>query len=84
MGDMDDDFRAMHKANQEKRESNRGASARMLTAAGITFVTKNDGAHLIVAERYDFWPGTGLWMARGDKTKRRGVVNLIKRIKAKP
>jgi len=84
MGDMGDDFRAMREFGKAKRESNRDASTRMLTAAGISFVSKNDGAHLIVAERYDFWPGTGLWMARGDKTKQRGVSNLIKRIKAKP
>ena len=81
----DDDVSAMWRehraASQEKRASNRDRSAALLQEAGIQFVSKNGGAHLIVAERYDFWPGTGLWMARGDKSKSRGVKRLIQRIK---
>jgi hypothetical protein len=56
MGEMFNDWR---KAKQEKRASNRDASAQLLMAAGIGFESRNDGAHLIVAGRYDFWPGTG-------------------------
>ena len=74
--------RAMRAASQSKREQNRLHSPAMLTAAGIPFESRNGGAHLIVAGRYDFWPGTGLWMARGDKAKRRGVRKLIARIQA--
>ena len=36
--------------------------------------------HLIVlagAKEVDFWPGTGLWIVRGTKDKRRGVRKLI-------
>lgn len=74
-------WREYREASQEKRAVNRAISAQMLVDAGIQFESRNDGAHLIVEGRYDFWPGTGLWMARGEKTKRRGVRQLIARIK---
>lgn len=73
-------YREQSEASKAKRASNREYSARLLTEAGIAFETRNDGAHLIVAGRYDFWPGTGLWMVRGDRTKNRGVRKLIARI----
>lgn len=81
MSDMGEDFKELKKISQAKRERNRESSSQLLREAGISFVEKNNGAHLIVNDRYDFWPGTGLWMARGDKTKQRGVMKLIKRIK---
>lgn len=65
-----------------QRAGNRDASAQMLKQAGIPFESQNGGAHLIVAGRYDFWPGTGLWQARGEATKQRGVRRLIARIQA--
>lgn len=81
---VDDDiiagFEIMHEASKVKRASNRVNSAHLLTAAGISFESRNNGAHLIVAKRYDFWPGTGLWMVRGEKTKQRGVSKLIERV----
>lgn len=48
----------------------------MLTAAGVNFESKNIDAHLIVkmpGKTIDFWPGTGLWMVRGQPTRRYGV-----------
>jgi len=75
-------WRAWHQLRAAKRAANRDASTLMLKNAGIPFESKNDGAHLIVAGRYDFWPGTGLWQARGERTKQRGVHRLIARISA--
>lgn len=63
--------------SQTKRASNRESSAKMLVEAGIPFESKNGGAHLIVAGKYDFYPGTGLWIARGDSYRHRGVRSLI-------
>lgn len=74
------DYDAMKAESKERRARNRERSAQMLRDAGITFEERNAGAHLVVAGRYDFWPGTGLWVARGDKTKRRGVHSLVARI----
>lgn len=81
MGDMSDTFTAMRKEGQAKRASNRESSAKLLQDAGIPFERKNGGAHLIVAGRYDFWPGTGVWIVREDGTKSRGVRKLIARVK---
>lgn len=80
MGDMGGDFNALKKMRQEKRASNRDDSAVMLTEAGIKYEAKNLGAHLIVeagAKKVDFWPGTGLWMVRGQAAKHRGVRKLM-------
>lgn len=80
MGDMGDDFNTWKKHKQEKRANNRDDSAAILSRAGIVFESKNIGAHLIVqagAKTVDFWPGTGLWIVRGDPQKRRGVRQLV-------
>lgn len=80
MGDVGDDFNALKKYRQEKRADNRDQSAALLSRAGVIFESKNIGAHLIVeggAKTIDFWPGTGLWIVRGTKEKRRGVRKLI-------
>lgn len=71
-------------AAMTKRASNREASARNLAAAGIPFESKNNGAHLIVSAPglvVDFWPGTGLWAVRGTNERRRGVRQLITRLR---
>lgn len=74
-------WREHKKLSREKRAANRDRSTEILVLAGIKFMSKNDGAHLIVAERFDFWPGTGLWMERGKSAKQHGIRSLIKRIK---
>lgn len=74
-------WREVKKRGQEKRANNRDRSTEILVLAGIPFVSKNNGAHLIVAERFDFWPGTGLWMERGKAQKHRGIRSLVARIK---
>jgi hypothetical protein len=80
MSDMGDYFTALRKIKQEKRESNRDASATILSRAGVVFESKNLGAHLIVqagATVVDFWPGTGLWIPRSHHKQGRGVRKLV-------
>jgi hypothetical protein len=84
-------WRDIKQARQAKRASNRDDSAQLLTEAGITFESKNDGAHLIVwigksasDRKINFWPGTGLWMLDNTKSKSQrnyGVKNLIQYVK---
>ena len=79
MSEMGDDFRALKKFGQAKRADNRESSAEYLEQRSIPFVSKNDGAHLIVEGRecfIDFWPGTGKWNSRCGK-KGFGVRNLV-------
>ena len=80
--DMGEMFNAYRKDRQAKRERNREYSAKILLEAGISFESKNGGAHLIVEGKYDFWPGTGLWRSRLSQAKGRGVTKLIARLRA--
>lgn len=64
-----------------QRANNRAKSASLLKAAGIPFETRNEGAHLIIADTWDFWPGTGLWKHRHIGRQGRGVLPLLEAIK---
>ena len=79
MSDIGEMWSAEREASQAKRASNRRHSAHLLVSAGVPFVSKNGGAHLLVGEPIfaDFWPGTGLWIERSTGHKSRGVRNLI-------
>lgn len=80
MSDMGELFRDMKAAAQERRANNRENSPARLTEAGIKYESKNGGAHLVVTalgKTIDFWPGTGLWIVRGQSRRQRGVFRLI-------
>lgn len=52
-----------------------------LTEVGIAYTTTN-GEHYVIQDRWDFWPGTGLWIDRLDKRRRfRGIERLIEAVK---
>ena len=82
-------WRDHRKTSQKKRAHNRVASAGRLREAGIDFVRKNGGAHLVITTNQgyiDFWPGTGKYILRYKEGKRghgRGVAKLIKEIGGK-
>ena len=81
--DMGEVWKVRAQANAEKRAANRESSASILARAGVAFKANNFGAHLIVvhADRtVDFWPGTGLWIERGTKTRGRGVRRLLQHL----
>jgi hypothetical protein len=78
MGEM---FTAMRERSRARRANNRAKSAQMLRDAGVEFVEKNGGAHLIVAGCIDCWPGTGLWQDRNLKTRARGVRELLRHVR---
>ena len=70
-------FRAMKTSSQIKRAMNRESSADMLRRLDIPFVVKNSGAHLIVADAWEFWSGTGKWRHRSLPINGRGVRSLL-------
>ena len=79
-------WRDVNEARQAKRASNRDTSAQLLRDAGISFESKNMGAHLIVKAPtgfVDFWPGTGRWIVRGSSRANYGVKRLIQGITSK-
>jgi hypothetical protein len=80
--DMGDLFRAKKAASLVKRADNRASSTDLLVERGVPFASHNLGAHLVVAGKWDFWPGTGKWRERkgiaGRKLREgRGVFNLL-------
>lgn len=80
MGDMGELFSIYKNSRQNKRASNRTRATAVLDSEGIKYEAKNYGAHLIVRHGdvvVDYWPGTGLWIDRRDKLKRRGIRRLI-------
>lgn len=86
MGDMGEIFNGLKGESQKRRADNRENSAKILADNGVSFESKNMGAHLIVTGEsitVDFWPGTGKWIVRGGKTGR-GVFNLLKLKGMKP
>jgi hypothetical protein len=75
------DWDAHRQWSRERRAGNRRNSADILRERGVDFVTRNDGAHLIVqfgTATADFWPGTGKYRVRPDGKYLRGVFNLLK------
>jgi len=70
-------FRAMAEHRQAKRRANNASSTEILRKNGIEFVSKNNGAHLIIGQ-YNFWPSTGLFIHRKTNARGRGVFNLLK------
>jgi hypothetical protein len=81
MTDMHHHFEALKDASKERRASNLERSTNLLGEKGVSYVSKNDGNHLIVTGRdelIDFWPSTGKFKQRSSKVYQRGVFNLLK------
>ena len=81
MSEMGEAFEGWREMKQQKRASNRETSILLLLSRGIGIeAIKNIDAHVIVnhgGHVVDFWPGTGLWIDRATKCKKRGVLKLI-------
>jgi len=85
MGDMGEMFKALKEDRKIKKHSNKVSSTQILTEHGIEFESKNNGVHLIItfdAGKIDFWPSTGKWTPRGERSGR-GISKLIVYIASK-
>ena len=82
MSEIGDTFEGFAEASKLRRAANRENSALILAEHGIFHESPNGGVHLIVkhgVKVVDFWPGTGLWIARKPHYhKARGIFPLIK------
>jgi hypothetical protein len=70
-----------YEEHKNKTAKNREESTKILQERGIDFLSRNNGAHLIVQNNgivVDFWPGTGKYIVRESNIEGRGVFNLIK------
>ena len=67
-------------SHRELTLKNEKSSLRVLQDQGYCIDVRNGGTHLIVATRFDFWPGTGKYMDRLSGTQGRGVFNLLQEL----
>lgn len=67
-----------HNLRNNKKRDNQEYSTNLLKENDIPFESKNFGVHLIVMNRWDFWPSTGLFIDRKNQRRNRGVRNLLK------
>jgi len=81
-------YKAIREESQKKREENRQNAPEILMQNEISFMTKNNGAHIVIFSlsnperaQYDFWPGTGKYTNRQTQRSGRGIFNLIKELK---
>lgn len=74
-------WRDMRANGQAIRAHNRESSTALLKDKGVSFESRNHGAHLIVkhaGKEVDLWPGTGRWIDRNRRSiKSRGVFRLL-------
>lgn len=81
MGELGEIWTEHKKERKQKKESNRNKAIEILTENGISFESKNSGAHLIIRHNgmiVEFWPGTGLFISQHGGQKYRGIRNLLK------
>lgn len=82
MSETADMWKGVKEKSQKKRAKNRERGAELLEEHGIIFTEHNGGAHLIIEDRWDYWPGTGKWLDRRVGMYDRGIMKLIKTVKA--
>lgn len=68
-------------ARCEKRDRLKANTAE-LERRKIPFAAKNDGVHLIIADRWDFWPSTGKWFDRTRMKRGHDLQPLLSSITA--
>ena len=71
---MDEIWSALAEHRKEKKAHRRSLAPRaidVLHASGLKYKVRNEGEHYIIAGRIDWWPSSGVWIAR--KTNKRGV-----------
>lgn len=86
MGEMGEFWRDMRGVTKDlsskKKEENYQSSKRLLEAAGVRFIEKDNGHFIILngegKPTHDFWATTGLIIERGTKRRSRGLRNLLR------
>lgn len=79
MSEMAETFKAMREQSQARRKENYENAIKILTNRNIEFFVLSD-SHLRVGN-FDFWPSTGLFIGIKNKSRGRGIFNLIGKLK---
>jgi len=82
VSDVIEGFEFNKELGRIKRKKNQSWSTAYLDKCGVKYESKNGGIHLVIGNRFDFWPSTGKFINRKDQRAGRGVRNLIKLLKA--
>lgn len=68
----------------EAKERRKRTAPDSLERLGLEVERKNLGEHVVVDRGLvDFWPGTGVWIFRGDRKRGRGFDPLVKELRAR-
>jgi len=79
MSEIGELFSSLKEERRIKKLSNLEQSTNTLKERNISFISKNNGIHLIVGN-FDFYPSTGKFINRITKKDGRGIFNLIKKL----
>ncbi len=63
--------------SRRSRSQARESGAQALRGLGFRFESRNGGSHLIVEDRFDFWPGTRVWIERRGPMRGTGLDSLV-------
>ncbi|HZN48393.1 MAG TPA: hypothetical protein VFB71_12270 [Ramlibacter sp.] len=80
MGEQSEYFDAAKAEHRERAAARRLEAPAKLTALHLEYVSRNNGAHLIVkhGRRWiDYWPGTCRWCERRSKNRGWGLRSLL-------
>lgn len=81
MSELAENFKEMRENSKVKRAKNLFRSTEIVKESGVKFEVKNGGYHLVVDDRYDFYPSTGMFIERKTRKTGRGVFKLLEKMK---
>lgn len=82
--EIEDDnfFKALRDHTRNEKRERLKANTAELERRKIPFTAKNGGVHIIIADRWDFWPSTGKWFDRTRMKRGHGLQSLLASITA--
>lgn len=84
MSELGDIFREHKRQRKIKRADNANKSLNQLELHQIPHVICNHAIpHVVVVNKFDFWPSTGKWRERGNGRTGRGVQSLMRAIESR-
>lgn len=79
-----DDLANWRKDKKADRRARMPAAIKLLQESGRPFEVKNDGEHYIIEKRLDWWPASGVWIARGVRARGVGIISALGWIRKHP
>lgn len=78
MGDLRHAYKEYNEAKRELRDEFLRRDSLVLADTGLPIIRMNDGYHLRIADRVDFWPTTGTWREFRGGAHGRGIASMLK------